>query len=106
MKHKICNLCKSISIKILFETKDRKFDIPGLFVVKKCSSCGLIFADPQPSQTVLKNHYPSNLYYSYQNKKKNFFNKLRTYLIKHYYNPTLLSKIFSAIIKKVPAMPT
>lgn len=82
------------------------FNLPGNFFVKKCSQCALVVLDPQPGKEVLKKHYPSLNYYSYvKNKKRGFFEILRTYLIKHYYSPTLLSLLISNLIQKVPAIP-
>lgn len=84
------------------------FDIPGLFDVKRCHQCGLVFLDPQPSQEILKKHYPRQQYYSYKIEIRGLsglISQFRSYLIKHYYEPTILSRVFSFIVQGVPAMP-
>lgn len=101
-----CIVCDGKEFIYLFKTHDRMFNISGEFIVKRCKLCGLIFTDPQPTQAILKKHYPSKDYYSYQDtEKKGFFYHLRSYLVKHYYKPTLFSYIFSSLIQNVPAMP-
>lgn len=101
-----CIVCKGKKFTRLYETHDRMFDIQGNFVVKKCDQCGLIFIDPKPSQEILKKYYPSSQYYSYQGEnEKGFFYVLRSYLVRHYYNPTFLSRIFSILVQNVPALP-
>lgn len=104
---KPCIVCNSKESTHMFSTCDRMFDIPGTFAVKKCKNCGLVFVDPQPSQTVLKKHYPSKKYYSYKGgEKRDIFTIVRSYLVRHYYNPTILSRIFSSLVQNVPAMPS
>lgn len=106
IKIKNCILCGNSKFKPLYSAYDRMFNLPGEFFVKKCDKCSLVFLDPQPSKETLKKYYPSFNYYSYvKNKKKGFFEMLRTYLIKHYYSPTLLSLLISNLIQKVPAIP-
>lgn len=101
-----CIVCDEKNFMHLFEMHDRMFDIPGMFIVKKCRTCGLVFVDPIPSQQKLKKHYPNKNYYSYQEGgEKGFFYCLRSYLVKHYYNKTLFSRIFSGLVQNVPAMP-
>lgn len=84
------------------------FDIPGLFDVKRCHQCGLVFLDPQPSQEILKKHYPRQQYYSYKMEisgLSGLISQFRSYLVKHYYQPTILSRLFSLIVQGVPAIP-
>lgn len=103
-----CIVCNGINFSQLFKTKDRMFNIPGLFNVKRCRGCGLVFLSPQPPQEVLKNHYPHQQYYSYKLEIKGLsglISKFRSYLIKHYYRPTILSKTFSILVQGVPAIP-
>ncbi len=102
-----CIICNKIT-STLFNTKDRMFNIPGVFVVKKCNNCGLVFQSPQPTQKILKKHYPKQQYYSYKKEIKGLsglISKFRTYLIKHYYEPNFLSTAFSLVVKGVPAIP-
>ncbi len=107
-KSSYCIVCGGNRFFRLFRTKDRMFDIPGLFDVKKCLRCGLVFLDPQPSPEILKKHYPSQQYYSYQKNIKGLsglIRQFRSYLIKNYYEPTILSKVFSILVQGVPAIP-
>lgn len=104
---KRCLLCGRSNFKFLYLSKDRMFNLPGDFNVKKCSSCSLLFLDPQPSVELLKKHYPSKNYYSYsKSSKKGFFEILREYLVVHYYSPNALSLFMSTFIQNVPAMPS
>lgn len=55
-----CILCKRRAV-FFFREKDRLFpDIPGMFDLWKCVSCGLIFLHPQPPRNVLRKHYPES----------------------------------------------
>jgi len=102
-----CIICGSSKFIPLYETRDRMFNLPGEFSVKKCSSCSFVFLDPQPSGPQLKKYYPTKKYYAYnKGDKKGFFEILREYLVKNYYSPTFLSKIVTLLIKNVPAMPS
>ena len=103
-----CIVCKEKIFSLLFKTRDRMFDIPAFFDVKRCHGCGLVFLDPQPSQEVLRKHYPRQQYYSYKMSIKGLsglISKFRSYLIRHYYEPTILSRIFSVLVQGVPAIP-
>lgn len=85
------------------------FNIPGIFNVERCHACGLVFQHPQPSQKILKKHYPHQQYYSYKKEIKGLsgiIRQFRAYLIKNYYEPTILSKVFSILVKSVPAIPS
>lgn len=103
-----CIICGGNKFFRLFKTRDRMFDFPEPFDVKKCQGCGLIFLDPQPSQEILKKHYPRQQYYSYKTVIKGLsglISRFRSYLIKHHYKPTILSRVFSFIVQGVPAIP-
>lgn len=106
-KIKSCILCESSKFEFMFFSKDRMFNLPGKFTVKKCSQCSLVFLDPQPSQKLLKKHYPSQKYYSYsRSEEKNLFKIVRDYLVGHYYSPNIFSLLFSTFIQNVPAIPS
>lgn len=106
-KRASCILCKSSKFEFMFLTKDRMFNLPGIFTVKKCTWCSLVFLHPQPSQEQLRKHYPSKKYYSYsRTQERDLFMILRNYLIKHYYSPNILSLFISTIIQNVPALPS
>ncbi|MEK7504311.1 MAG: class I SAM-dependent methyltransferase [Patescibacteria group bacterium] len=84
------------------------FNVPGQFDVKSCHECGLFFLDPQPSKNVLKKHYPRQQYYSYKGKIKGLsglIRQFRSYLIDKYYEPTILSRVFSFLVQSVPGIP-
>lgn len=108
IKSSPCIICGGDKFLQLFKTKDRMFDVPGSFDVKKCQRCGLVFQNPQPSQKILRKHYPYQQYYSYKIEIKGLsglISQFRSYLIKHYYEPTILSRVFSFIVQGVPAIP-
>jgi len=105
-KNKNCIYCGKTKFKTLFSSKDRMFDLRGEFFVKKCG-CGLVFLDPMPDKSVLRKYYPSTEYYAYENDQNNgFFGNLRKYLIEHYYDKNLLSRLISIIFHDVPAIPS
>ncbi len=102
-----CILCGSSKFKFMYFSKDRMFNLPGKFAVKKCSKCFLVFLDPQPNQALLKKHYPSVNYYSYyRSKRRGAFEVLREYLFKHYYSTNIFSLLISTFIQNVPAIPS
>lgn len=101
-----CSLCGTVGSYTLFLAKDRMFGLPGVFTIKKCKKCHLVFIDPQPNFSELKMYYPTSRYYSYSIEgKKGFLGMLREYLVNHYYKPNLVSSIFANVIKNVPAIP-
>lgn len=103
---KSCMLCRSSKFEFMFFSKDRMFNLPGKFTIKKCRQCSLVFLDPQPNQKLLKKYYPSQKYYSYsRSKKRNLFKAVRDYLIGHHYSPNIFSLFFSTFIQNVPAIP-
>ncbi len=106
-KRRRCIVCNSSQATTLFQIEDKMFNVSGLFTVRQCKQCSLVFIDPQPSQKILKRHYPSSHYYSYQSTdREGFFDTVRTYLLRHYYRPSLLSRFISIVIKNVPAIPS
>ena len=103
-----CIVCREKEFSFLFRTRDRMFDVPGQFAVKRCRRCGLIFLDPKPSQNILEKHYPRHQYYSYKRSIKGLsglIRRFRSYLIKNYYKPTILSRTFSLLVQSVPGIP-
>ncbi|MDP2638262.1 MAG: class I SAM-dependent methyltransferase [Candidatus Levybacteria bacterium] len=106
-KIKSCVVCRFSKFEFMFFSKDRMFDIPGKFIVKKCNNCSLVFLDPQPSQNLLKKYYPSKKYYAYsRTNEKDIFMIVRNYLIRHYYAQDLFSRFISSFIQNVPALPS
>lgn len=101
-----CLICNSKQARFLYLSQDRMFDLPGKFIIKKCQKCKFVFIDPKPESQDLSKHYPSQQYYTHLvHKRKNFFEALRSYLINHYYNKTILARLITLIIPNVPAIP-
>ncbi len=101
-----CIVCGNKSWTYLFAACDRMLGVPGVFAEYRCTACGFVRLDPQPSQKELKKYYPSRTYYSYSGKTKvSFFGWLRSYLIQHLHNPTVFTRLIGIFIH-VPAMPT
>lgn len=104
---KYCPLCGSSEAIPFLSVKERMLGIGGIFFLKECSRCSLVFLDPQLSESHLKKYYPSKSYYIYnRSSKKGQIELIREYLIKHYYSPNLLSSIITTFVKNVPAMPS
>ena len=83
------------------------FDISGSFGVRKCRRCGLVFRSSTITK-ILEKHYPRQQYYSYKGSIKGLsglIRRFRSYLIKNYYEPTILSGTFSLLIHDVPGIP-
>jgi SAM-dependent methyltransferase len=59
-----CMLCSGTKFVELFKAKDPHYGIEGEFPIYRCSSCGLQFLNPQPTQAYLDTAYPDD-YYSY-----------------------------------------
>jgi len=61
-----CKVCGSDSQKFrdLFIDRDRFYEIEGYFKLQKCSSCGVVFLNPQPSFGEIRKYYTDE-YYSY-----------------------------------------
>lgn len=58
------------------------------------------------SQAQVSPYYPPKKYYAYTVAEKgSFFSRLRAYLIKRYYHPTLVSTLLTMVIPRVPAIP-
>lgn len=103
-----CIVCHNHELELAFRTHDRMYKIPDEYNIHKCITCGLLIINPQPTKLKLAKHYPKTAYYSYKAEIKGLsglISKFRTYLIKHYYSPTAISKLFTALIKGVPALP-
>ena len=101
-----CLLCGSSNIRNLFNAKDRMLNIPGEFKVSRCKKCGFVFLNPIPDEKTLKKYYPSKDYYAYSDKEdEGFFSKVRNYLISHYYNRNILSRLIASVVHDVPGIP-
>ncbi len=102
-----CPHCSSSQKKLLFVAHDLMFHLPGNFRINTCLNCGLTFIGNAPKPEDLEKYYPKMRYYSYRDQEEGgFFGALRSYLLQHYYKPTLLSRFISIVIHNVPAIPT
>ncbi|MFH1997250.1 MAG: class I SAM-dependent methyltransferase [Patescibacteria group bacterium] len=68
-----CNFCGSNKYKILFTNTDRLHKTDNQFFnIVKCSNCGLVYLNPQPSAMELVRYYPKQ-YGPYQNDNPVFY---------------------------------
>ncbi len=58
-----CPICNSNKNRILFSAKDRAYDLPGYFPVRKCNQCNLVYLSPRPTNDVLHLYYPRGEYF-------------------------------------------
>lgn len=87
--------------------RDRMLGIKGTFSYEQCTTCGLIWQNPRLSPQKLKAHYPPSSYYAYQEQEsRGVFDRIRNYLLNHYYRPTLVSSLVTLFIANVPAIPS
>lgn len=96
----MCPVCSRMSAAYSFISRDRMFQLPGTFEVWRCHACDSSFLWPQLSEQQLSRFYPKKKYYAYQSGKGGFFQKVREYLIEHYYEPNFFTSLL-----KVPAIP-
>lgn len=105
---KRCIVCGKQDFRFIFKNRDRMYKISHSYLLYKCGNCGLVIINPQLSKSELARHYPTTAYYSYKTEitgLSGIISKFRTYLIDHYYNPTIISRMFTTIVKGVPALP-
>ncbi len=101
-----CLVCQSTKFRQLYTSPDRMFDLPGSFTYKQCISCGLAFLDPQPDEKTLQKHYPTKHYFAYDKEGKGgVIGRIREYLVKHIYQPTLLSRVLKSLLNTTFATP-
>lgn len=58
--YKNCDICRNNNTELLFESKDRQFNLPGRFDVVRCRKCGLVYLPLAPSKSEISLYYPSN----------------------------------------------
>jgi len=58
MQHVVCNHCGADEPSTVFQGGDWLHGIPGLFTLVRCSHCGLMYLDPQPTPEALAAYYP------------------------------------------------
>ncbi len=82
------------------------FEMKGTFSIVRCLKCSLVSLFPKLSQKEVSQFYPAKKYYAYGvADKANFFLRLRKYLVGQYYHPTLLDRMLTMVLPKVPAIP-
>lgn len=101
-----CSICGNKEFTFLFKSKDRMMGFSGEFGIVRCNRCKAWLLSPRPSDKQLAGYYPKSNYYAYTETKGGFFTILRSYLISHYYSPTIFSNLISIIIHAVPALPS
>ena len=119
MEYVSCNLCASNKTELLFVSKDMLLNKPGQFRIVKCKNCGLIYLNPRPSESALRQYYPKQ-YYSYQppgDKKRGrlekFFlelnRRIKNQILQEYFNyaekPVSMMEKVSSIVKKILLFP-
>lgn len=102
-----CPVCRFNGFHTLFWAKDRMFGLAGKFRVVRCRSCGLVSLFPIPEAKQLARYYPARRYYAYDSRKKEgVFLKMRAYLVRLRYDPSLAARLMRSLLPEVPAMPT
>lgn len=103
-----CFVCGSRVFKSFVNgARDRMFGDKEPFSYELCAKCRLVRQNPQISPKKLKVHYPSSSYYAYQKQtSRGIFDRIRSYLLKHYYQPSLISAFVTLFIPNVPAIPS
>lgn len=91
--------------KRIFSSCDRMYGGVVPFPVVECSGCHslrIVSGEKDRKQSEL---YPSENYYVYAQKRPDFFMRLRRFLIRVYYKPSVFGKVLLSIINTVPAIP-
>jgi len=63
-----CLFCGSARHELRFRASDRWFPVHGVFNMRQCLDCGLLFVCPQPSADALAAHYPPD-YYAFEGER-------------------------------------
>ncbi len=101
-----CIACGVGSFRPFIIARDRMFGGRHKFLYQRCDHCGILRQQPLLSEIQVKRYYPSRNYYSYQKDiQKGLFDRIRQYLLIHYYAPTLITRFMTMIIPNVPAIP-
>jgi 2-polyprenyl-3-methyl-5-hydroxy-6-metoxy-1,4-benzoquinol methylase len=86
---KICQICGNKRFNFLLKQYDKNLNIQRVFSLSKCSVCGALFLNPQPSYKELEEHYSSEKYYSLkkiQTKEESKKTRLKLFLYNVYFN--------------------
>lgn len=58
MEKTSCTLCGVDDSAILFRDRDRQHGGPGLFTVRQCRRCGILYQSPRPTSEEMEAYYP------------------------------------------------
>jgi SAM-dependent methyltransferase len=53
-----CNFCGHNESSLIHILRDIRLSLPGEFTLVQCQKCGLLYLNPQPTQSELAQHYP------------------------------------------------
>lgn len=88
-----CDLCGNKEFEFLFSGHDLMYNIKGDYSLYRCTECGLLFINPQPTEKEIAKHYPPHKYYSLGGIMPSWKEKLLYVLYKTFYskkgNPSL-----------------
>jgi 2-polyprenyl-3-methyl-5-hydroxy-6-metoxy-1,4-benzoquinol methylase len=54
----VCDNCGSAEADLLYEVRDRRYGIGGVFPLVQCRQCGLLYLNPRPAPDSLTTYYP------------------------------------------------
>jgi len=54
----VCDSCGSAQADLLYEVRDRRYGIGGVFPLVRCRQCGLLYLNPRPAPDSLTKYYP------------------------------------------------
>ena len=101
-----CTICGSESkANKIFSSPDRMYGRTIMYPVMECPDCHSLQIISDDKHIKQEEYYPSGSYYVYNQKRPDFFMRLRRFLIGLYYKPTLMGKILLTLINTVPAIP-
>lgn len=83
MKSIICNFCQNKAYETIYTLKDFQLGLDGTFTLVRCTKCGLLYLNPQPTLDSLMNYYP-DCYDSYTKKKTSSIVNTFGYTLKYY----------------------
>jgi SAM-dependent methyltransferase len=55
-----CPVCRHADGEVVLTGRDRLHDLPGLFSIVRCRTCGLMRTDPRPTASAMGSYYPDD----------------------------------------------